>query len=475
MKTLVFFAAVCFTYCSANPPTNSQPPSAADPQLRAALCLLESGDAPGAQAAIERILAAEPGNIFAKRLLPGAFAVAIKSNDSSSENAARIKKAVDAYRAFSVDNSVPADERTDADFNIITLIYNLPGTERPMVFSKAAEDPHRLPASRASYYVSLAAEQNTCASEILSTNTRPTPERIGTAKACVTKGMEYANRAVELDPKNDSAWSYKASLLDSALSVAKAEKATAKIGSLQKELTAAKARSKETRDARWRELDEKDKKELAVKRIEASPKITDDGIEELVLYTEEKPLEKVIPKLYFPIGLSLIAPPNSNGASSPKEVPPWEQKREWKSVSPNSEITLDLPNDAAPSGANTFQASGNGASYLLMSTLRSTVQAAVNDDVSLNVLAWSTVDGIKGFFLRDDKTTKFEAKLLNKESIGGRPARVYAIRSASCMKPQDGTVLLIVGNQQNYSITIFGAGRYDARVDRVVQSVKFTS
>jgi hypothetical protein len=476
MKTFALFAAICFVYCSGNPLTNSLQPLAVEQQLRSALCQLENGDGPGAQAAIEKVLAAEPGNIFAKRLLPGAFAVIIKNEDRSAENAARIKKAAEAYRAFSIDQSVSVDERDDADSYIVNLLNNLPEDEAVAEFSKAAQDTARSPRSRGSFYVPLAAKQLSCANDIMSTDKKPTPEQIGKAKACVAKGMEYANRGIELAPGNDSAWNYKAWLLDSAISIAKAEKAAANVGSLQKELAAAKAKSKELTDARWRALEERDKKELAVKRVEASPKISDNGIEELVEYTEEKPLEMVIPKLYFPLGLSLIAPPKlEDGTDPPKEVPPWEQKREWKPFSPNGEITLDLPDNAGPSGASTFDAGGNGASYLLIAPLRASVQTAVKDDVSLNILAWSTVDGIKGFFLRDDKTTKFEAKLLNKENMGGRPARTYALKSTSCAKTRDGTLVLIIGNERNYSITIFGAGRDDPSVQRVLKSIRFTS
>jgi hypothetical protein len=319
--------------------------------------------------------------------------------------------------------------------------------------------------------VALAANASSCGNDLLPSDAKPGQSELAKAKVCVSKGLEYANKAVELGPENDSAWSYKASLLRLELTIAKAENETTKLASIENEFTEARDRARELSDARWDELDAENEKELSVPRVSASPKITAEGIEELTEYSEEKPLDALIKELYFP--LALYGPDPSN--RSDDEKPEYEQPRDWRSYSPNEEVTLDLPETLSPPDSNSFDSQGNGVSYVLIYPLRVDPPVPIPDDMTLNVLAWTTVDAQKGWFLRDDKTTKFEATLLNKENIGGRPARSYFVRSTSCSKTHDGTILLIVGPKRNYAITIFGAALGDPRVDRVVKSIRFRS
>ncbi len=96
------------------------------------------------------------------------------------------------------------------------------------------------PTQRAEALTSLAARENTCANDISDVEpVKQTVEKDGVAeykfikpeseetfnqlKKCTEQGLEYANKAVELDPNSDSAWSYKASLLVQKMRIAEME------------------------------------------------------------------------------------------------------------------------------------------------------------------------------------------------------------------------------------------------------------
>ena len=112
---------------------------------------------------------------------------------------------------------------------------------------------------RAEALVTLAARKYTCANEISDTEatkktvkkdgkdvyqfTKPaSPEEFERLKQCAAEGLELVNKAVELAPNSDSAWSYKANLLGQQARIAEMDGNTAEQERLKDEADQAKER-----------------------------------------------------------------------------------------------------------------------------------------------------------------------------------------------------------------------------------------
>lgn len=111
--------------------------------------------------------------------------------------------------------------------------------------------------NRAEALVQLAAKQYSCANDISDNEpVKKTVEKDGKSvfefkkpeneadliklKGCAQKGLELANKAVELSPNSDSAWSYKANLLVQKMRIAEMEGNTEEKERLKPEADAAK-------------------------------------------------------------------------------------------------------------------------------------------------------------------------------------------------------------------------------------------
>ncbi len=143
--------------------------------------------------------------------------------------------------------------------------------------------------TRATAYVSLAAKKYSCANDITDVEAiKKTvkedgkdvfkfvkPESEGDfdkLKECVQKGTEYISKAVELNPESDSAWSYKASLIEQNRRVADMEGEDDKRTSLKAEFDKAKEQFKVLAEKREKEEMEKARKEEEEKAKKAGKK-----------------------------------------------------------------------------------------------------------------------------------------------------------------------------------------------------------
>lgn len=159
---------------------------------------------------------------------------------------------------------------------------------------------------RANAYVSLAAKKLTCANDITDTEevkktvkedgkdvfkfSKPEDEGdFEELKACVKEGTEYIDKGVELNPESDSAWSYKASLLEQNRRIAEMEGETEKRDSLKEEFNKAKEKFEELAEKRRKEEEEKARKEAEEKAKKEGKKLESEEKPEGT--TEEKPAE----------------------------------------------------------------------------------------------------------------------------------------------------------------------------------------
>ena len=122
-------------------------------------------------------------------------------------------------------------------------------------------------AQRAEALTSLAARENSCANDISDVEpVKQTVEKDGVAeykfvkpedeatfaklKQCSEQGLQFANKAVELDPNSDSAWSYKASLLVQKTRIAEMENNPEQKEEFKNQATQAKDKFTELAEAK---------------------------------------------------------------------------------------------------------------------------------------------------------------------------------------------------------------------------------
>lgn len=133
--------------------------------------------------------------------------------------------------------------------------------------------------NRSEAYTLLAAKKNSCASDISDVEAvkktitgkdgkqayqyiKPAnPADFETLKKCSDEGLELANKAVELDPNSDSAWSYKTSLLVQKMRVAEMDGNTTDKDNFKKQADEAKEKFTVLAEAkRKKEEEEKERK-----------------------------------------------------------------------------------------------------------------------------------------------------------------------------------------------------------------------
>ena len=470
MKMLVLIAV----FASCGFPIESQTlPDSTDREIRAALCEIKNGDSAKAQNALERILAQEPNNIYSHRLLPGTLADQIIKGNNTQANIERIRKAIDAYSKFSQNEMFSKDERLWANNLIPNLYERISAEETTKALLFGAQDTARIAEMRSSYYLRLAVQEKWLADEIISGKNRLSKVEIARATDSITKGLGFANEAIALDNDNESAWSYKASLLILASKIAGFEKDLARKNILDKEAGIAIAGFKEIADKRRKAQDAKDT-ELRSKN--ESPDPPDRIREELLEYRAEKPLNELVNEIYVPLALSLVAPvdPSTRRSSKALKRDASTPLIQWKVFSPDGRLSVLLPK-VSMEALGRFTAKSDRVDYTLIQQTRPAAPFPVSDDAVLNTIAWSVVIPLKNFALMGDSPATFESRLSKKGSIGGRPARIYAIKSIFCSKTIESSLVLLAGPQSDYVLLIQGAGQGDPRAARVIESLKINS
>lgn len=146
---------------------------------------------------------------------------------------------------------------------------------------------------RANALVGLAAKEYTCANEVTdSKDVKKSVEKDGEstfefkkpedneefdknfakAKQCVETGMGYVDKAIELDPESDSAWSYKTSLLVQKSRIAEMEGDTAKKEEFKKASDEAKKKFEELAEKRRKEEEAEEARKQAAAAAAAEGK-----------------------------------------------------------------------------------------------------------------------------------------------------------------------------------------------------------
>src|SRR5258706_12333413 len=194
--------------------------NSAEHEIHAALCDIDKGDYASAEKKLERLLQSDPKNIYAQKLLPSTLAAQIKIGKDSAENATVAGKAIEAYQRVSSNPKISGEERAQIDRYVRKLYRHIGADEQRKEIQKRALDSTRSPRDRSALYAILASQSWDCAYRITSRETGPEKAELEKAAGCVSKGLDVANQAITLDRKNESAWSYKASLFKEAAKLA---------------------------------------------------------------------------------------------------------------------------------------------------------------------------------------------------------------------------------------------------------------
>lgn len=165
-------------------------------------------------------------------------------------------EAINEYKKVLAQN--PNDQ---ASFNAVANLYENLGKQSEWLawVTERADNTNSSGEYRAEALVKLAAKQYSCANDISDNEpvkktvikegkpvfefTKPANEADFTKlKECAQKGLDQANKAVELNQNSDSAWSYKANLLVQKMRIAEMEGNTAEKDRIKPEADAAKER-----------------------------------------------------------------------------------------------------------------------------------------------------------------------------------------------------------------------------------------
>jgi tetratricopeptide (TPR) repeat protein len=193
------------------------------------------------------------------------------------QNTALAEQAIQEYKQV-----LAKDIKDQSSFKAVAnLLENLGRDDEALQWVTERANNEQVPGEqRAEALSSLAAKKNTCANDISDTEaTKKTvtkdgkqvfefvkpasPEDFEKLKQCAEEGLQLANRAVELDPNSDSAWSYKTSLLIQKMRVAEMEGNKEQAAQFKAQSDEAKEKFQALADAKRKKQEEEEARKKA--------------------------------------------------------------------------------------------------------------------------------------------------------------------------------------------------------------------
>ena len=191
---------------------------------------------------------------------------------TTPENLAKAEEAIKAY-----EDVLKRDPNNEEAFNAIGFLYgaiNQDEKQRSWIEARAHNDQVK-PEKRSEAYTFLASKDWDCSFRITENNeNKQTVNKDGKAviqfkkpkdaatftqaQECVAKGMENANKAIEMNPDNEKAWGYKTNLLLEAKKLAEMDGKTEDAAKFGKEADEAQKRTADL-NVKKREAEEKAK------------------------------------------------------------------------------------------------------------------------------------------------------------------------------------------------------------------------
>lgn len=206
-----------------------------------------------------------------------------KPGVDTPENEARARSAIEAYKKL-----LERDANNEEAYKAIAALLGAlkqDDAQRQWITDRAnkADAP---PAMRAEAYTVLASKEWDCSYKItelpdskvtqmkdgkaLVVYKKPKEQKdFDMAQRCVAQGMEEANKAIQLDPSNESAWSYKTNLLLESGKLAEMDGKTDQKAEFTKQAEEAQKQTTKLSEEKERKKEEEEKAKEAAKKQQA--------------------------------------------------------------------------------------------------------------------------------------------------------------------------------------------------------------
>lgn len=190
-----------------------------------------------AQQHFERALELDPSQKNAQFFVARAIHAQYKPGVETPENIAKAKEAIEAYKKV-----LAQDPNNDEAYNAVAYLYGAIKQDEAQQqwITQRANLETLSPEKRAEAYTVLASKQWQCSytiteqqenkqtvskdgKAVIQYKKPKDPADFERAQQCVAKGLELINKAIELNPNSESAWSYKTNLLLEMVKLAEME------------------------------------------------------------------------------------------------------------------------------------------------------------------------------------------------------------------------------------------------------------
>jgi tetratricopeptide (TPR) repeat protein len=221
-----------------------------------------------------RALELDPTNKTAPLFIARIVHRQYKSHVNTPENIAKAKEAIEEYKKL-----LQTDPKNEEAYKAVAQLYGDidQGEQQRQWILQRANDANIDSDKRAEAYIVLASKDWHCSFEItdLPTNKLTTvtegkatvsfkmpkdPKDFKTCQMCATRGLEEIEKAINLDPNSESAWSFKTNLLIEATRLAEMEGKADQKAQLDKQRAVAQKRTEELGAANQKKKEEEAKK-----------------------------------------------------------------------------------------------------------------------------------------------------------------------------------------------------------------------
>ena len=212
-----------------------------------------------------RAVELDPNNktapIFVARTIHSQY----KSGIDTPENVAKARAAIEAYQSI-----LQSDPTNEEGYKAIAALYGAIKEDQKLRdwIAQRANDTNMAPAKRAEAFAILAGKDWDCSFKITELpENKPIadgkvifrkpkdPKDFETAQKCVVRGLEQAEKAIQLDPNNEAAWSYKTNLLTEAARLAEMDGKPDQKAQFSKQADEARKRAGEVSEQRRKEAE----------------------------------------------------------------------------------------------------------------------------------------------------------------------------------------------------------------------------
>jgi hypothetical protein len=445
-------------------------------QIHQIVCAIDQKNYEAAQKMLDQLLSSDPKNASYQKALLGVLLRKVKENDQSAGNVALIRKTIDGYNQSLKNLQLTTDERRRVDSSLLFLYRQLGEEELKNELLKRATDPQRAAKDRTEAYAILAGKSWDCSFRITSANNAPDKAATEKAQACTNDGLRYANEALALAPDDESAWSYKTSLLHEAVVLAGLQNDQTKKAAYQNQYNDTLKQAQEIGAKAQAQREKESAPTAETKNDSFTTEEAEQAAKDLTELHRENSFDKIASDLLgAPLELtSLVAPvAGSKDQPSPSPGSTAQQKYGWKIFTPNDDLTLDLPDSVRPAAGGSYAAASEGVIFSVFPVPRRPDQTGPPEvSAALNMMARAHAQLVSGMWLSGASGNRYDLKLIRNQDAGGVPRKIYAYSLISCSERRDGVLIVQASAAHYYTIDINGAGESDPRAQRVLASIK---